>query len=253
MLLGNGDGTFQPSTNYVLNYVTDTVVAADFDGDGNLDVMAGDLYGQDIEFLKGNGNGTLQDSIDYVTPGTEGIGFIASGDLNAVADLVTTGSRGSSVDIWIGNGDGSFQPPVSYQVGSKPQGLFLADLNPSDGNLDIIAADAGDSNASHAIAVLLGNGDGTFKPVQYGACLQGIFDVTAVDLNGDGKMDLAAVCPNSNTLSIYLGNGGATFRNPVNYSTDLNPNYVVAADFSGMAQICWSPLIVGMEGTSMSS
>jgi FG-GAP-like repeat/Dockerin type I domain len=234
VLLGNGDGTFQPATNYVLNYATDTVVAADFDGDGNLDVIAGDLYGQDIEFLKGNGNGTLQDSIDYVTPGTEGIGFIASGDLNhdGITDLVTTGSRGSSVDVWIGNGDGSYQPPVSYQVGAQPQGLFLADLD-KDGNLDITAADAGDSNANHAIAVLLGNGDGTFKPVEYVAGYQGIYDVTVVDLNGDGKMDLAAVSPHDNALSIYFGNGDGTFKNPVNYSTDLNPNYVVAANFNG--------------------
>ena len=233
VLLGNGDGTFQPATNYVLNYSADTAVAADFDGDGNIDIIAGDLYAQDIEFLKGNGNGTLQDSIDYATPGTEGIGFIADGDLNhdGILDLVTTGYQGSSVDVWMGNGDGGYQPPVNYQVGSGPQGLLPADVN-NDGNLDIIAADSGDS-ASHAIAILLGNSDGTFQPVQYVAGNQGVYDVIAGDFNGDGKLDLAAVTPNTNTLSLYYGKGDGTFQNPVNYSTDLNPNYVVAADFNG--------------------
>ena len=176
--------------------------------------------GRRYRIAKGNGNGTLQDTIDYATPGTEGIGILASGDLNhdGAADLVTVGSQGSSVDVWIGNGDGSFQPPVSYQVELGPQGVCLADLD-KDGNLDIIVADAGDSDASHAIAVLLGKSDGTFAPAQYVAGFVGTISVTAVDLNGDGKMDLAAVSPHNNSLSLYYGLGNGTFRNPVNYST----------------------------------
>ena len=203
VLLGNNDGTFQPSTNYVLNAGTATVVAADFDGDGNLDVIAGDHtpvvhvdpWGDDIELLKGNGNGTLQGTIDYATPGTEGIGIIASGDLNrdGAADLVTVGSQGNSVDVWIANGDGSFQPPVSYQVGSGPQGVSLADLD-KDGT-DIIVADAGDSDASHAIAVFLGQErrrNLCTRPVRR-RLRRNNLRYLLYDLNGDGKMDLAAI------------------------------------------------------------
>ncbi len=233
VLLGNDDGTFQPATNYAFNYYTDTLVAADFNGDGKLDVIAGDLYAQDIEFFKGNGNGSLQSSIDYSMSGTEGLGFIASGDLNhdGAPDLISTGSYGNVVDVWIGNGDATYQPPVSIPVGVEPRGLFIADLN-KDGNLDIVAANASDTSA-HALSILFGNGDGTFKPVQYLAGIAKTYAVTAVDLNGDGNMDLASVCPNNNSLSIYFGNGDGTFKTPVTYSTDSNPNAIVAADFNG--------------------
>ena len=166
-----------------------------------------------------------------------------------MADLVTTGNRGSSVDVWIGNGDGSYQPPVSYQVGSQPQGLVLADLN-NDGNLDIVAADAGDSNANHAIAVLLGNGDGTFKPVQYVAGLQGIFDVTAVDFDGDGKMDLAAVCPNQKYAEYLHWQRGRHLQESRQlqhrFKSQLRRRRRLQRRWP--TQICWSPLIVGDGG-----
>jgi hypothetical protein len=233
VLLGNDDGTFQPSTNYVFNNGIDAVAAADFDRDGRVDVLLGDLNSRDIEILKGNGNGTLRGTIDYATPGTEGIGYIASGDLNhdGAADLITVGHKADVVDVWIGNGDGSFLSPVSYQVGNGPQGLCLADVN-GDGNLDIIVANSTDTN-DRAMAVLLGNSDGTFKPAQYITGRDNTFAVTAVDLNGDKKLDLATVSPNSNSLSLYFGNGDGTFQDPVSYSTDGNPTYVSAADFNG--------------------
>ncbi len=234
VLLGNNDGTFQPATNYVFNYYVDTVVSADFDGDGNLDVIAGDYTFRYTEFIKGNGNGTFQSSIDYQAPGTKGIASIANGDVNhdGVVDLVATTFPGPGVNVWIGNGDGTYQPPISYTVGIGPEGLCLADLN-NDGNLDIVAADLGDPDPSQTLSILFGNCDGTFKPVQYLAGLPQMRDVAAVDLNGDGNLDLAAVAPNSNTLSIYYGKGDGTFQSPVNYSTDVNPIHIVVADFNG--------------------
>ena len=143
-------------------------------------------------------------------------------------------------------------------MGSGPQGVSLADLN-KDGNLDIIVADAGDTDASRAIAVrFLGKSDGTFAvPPSTSPASVGTISVTAVDLNGDGRgWDLAAVSPHNNLLSLYYGLGNGTFRNPVNYSTanytigvpdtnltDYNPTYVASLPTSTATtnQIWWSP------------
>ncbi len=74
ILLGNGDGTFQPRSpmRWVRNPAS--IVAGDFTGDGHLDLAVGDLgwskYGyvsgvptsgtDDVSILLGNGDGTFQ-------------------------------------------------------------------------------------------------------------------------------------------------------------------------------------------------
>ncbi|HEV3084524.1 MAG TPA: FG-GAP-like repeat-containing protein, partial [Gemmataceae bacterium] len=234
--LGNGDGTFQPPTNYVAGVSPDCLAVGDFNRDGMLDIAAADYMGGDFAVLQGNGNGTFQAATD-VTVGSYALYAsapydIAEGDLNhdGVPDLVVTDWRASTVNVLLGNGDGTFQPPVSYAVGTSPYGVVLADLT-GDGALDIITANR-DADASHDISILRGNGDGTFQPATYVADGTGTNSVAVADLNGDGKPDLAATNLNDRTLSIMFGNGDGTFQTPINYSTDIDPTQVVVADLN---------------------
>jgi len=234
--LGNGDGTFQPPTNYVVGISPDCLAIGDFHQDGNLDIAAADYMGGDFAVLQGNGNGTFQAATD-VTVGSYALYAsapydIAEGDLNhdGVPDLVVTDWRANTVSVLLGNGDGTFQPPVSYAVGTSPYGVVLADLT-GDGALDIITANR-DADASHDISILMGNGDGTFQPATYVADGSGTNSVAVADLNGDGKLDLAATNLNDRTLSIMFGNGDGTFQKPINYSTDIDPTQVVVADLN---------------------
>jgi streptogramin lyase len=233
VLLGNGDGSLQPAVTYVVGHSPDALVTGDFHGNGHLDIAIADYVGSDIEILQGTGTGTFQAAIAYGT-GTGGATAIAAGDLNhdGKPDLVVANPRNNTVSVLLGNGDGSFQPPVTYPVGVGPTSVQLADLS-GNGNLDIITANAFAPDPNHAISVLLGNGDGTFRPATYVAAGSGADAVVAADLIGDGKMDLAVTNRADRTLSILFGNGDGTFQNPVNYSTDPGPNGVVAGDLNG--------------------
>ncbi|HKW34189.1 MAG TPA: VCBS repeat-containing protein, partial [Candidatus Acidoferrum sp.] len=84
IFLGNGDGTFQAPTNLVSGRFTGTFVIADFNGDGNLDIVAANELDANAEIWLGNGNGTFNSPTLLNTNGATGVyprGMVA-GDFN---------------------------------------------------------------------------------------------------------------------------------------------------------------------------
>ena len=117
----------------------------------------------------------------------------------------------------------SFTAPVPYNVGSAadgfvpnaaPAAVATADFN-GDGKLDLIVA----HRADNSVYILLGNGDGTFKPADQVAVGEGIQgDVFVGDFNNDGKLDLF-LPGTSNQAIVLLGNGDGTFGSPIDSSS----------------------------------
>jgi hypothetical protein len=210
ILLGNGDGTFQPpqlaQTAGSQLYYPLALAVGDLNGDGRLDIAtANNSIG--VSVLLGNGDGTFQ---PYKLLGSsQGPTWITSGDFNndGIPDLAVTTSAGT-VDISLGNGDGSFQTftPIATGNGSNPESAAAADLD-GDGNLDLVVAGYG----ANGMGVLLGNGDGTFLPIEYYASGAGPISVTVSDLNLDGVPDVVTTNLNANSLSLFEGNGDGTF------------------------------------------
>ena len=123
MLLGNGDGSFQPQvTDAVGTYSTSiAMVAGDFNGDGRTDLAATSYYGTYANFtgavsvLLSNGDGTFQPQMTYAVGSQPRA--IVSGDFNGDGrtDLAVAGDYG--VDLLLGNGDGTFQRPSRVSMG----------------------------------------------------------------------------------------------------------------------------------------
>jgi hypothetical protein len=228
VLLGNGDGTFQPAVQYAAGIGPEAIVAGDFTRDGHVDLAVANVYSNDVSILLGNGDGTFQPPVQYAV-GLQPEGIVA-GDFTGEGrlDLAVSNWDSNTVSVLLGNGDGTFQPAVQYVVGVWPLGIVAADFT-GDGHLDLAVAD----RKSNAISVLLGNGDGTFQPaVQYevGSVPEGI---VAGDFTGDGHLDLAVSNRGSLTISVLLGNGDGTFQPAVQYAAGTAPSGLVAADFTG--------------------
>ena len=102
VLLGNGDGTFQPYVHYATGNPSGSVVCADVNGDGKLDVIVVNNVGNTIAVLLGNGDGTVQASISY-SVGSSPRAAVA-GDFNGDGrtDLAVANLQGNNVSVLLG-------------------------------------------------------------------------------------------------------------------------------------------------------
>jgi VCBS repeat protein len=202
ILSGDGSGKLKLSNTYSMYSPGNQITTGDFNGDGNLDLL---ILGIDktsqvwsYAVFLGNGDGTFQGPItsfetpQYYNSSSTSI-VVADFNNDKIPDVAIGGISNDSVAVLIGNGDGTFVPPVFVYDGGAPT-LVSADFN-GDGNADIVAGDA----------LLLGNGNGTFKAATFPSSLFSFQAMFTADVNGDGKPDLIG------GSEVALGKGDGSF------------------------------------------
>jgi uncharacterized repeat protein (TIGR01451 family) len=231
VLLGNGAGALAAPVAYDVGPSPNAVALADFDGDGDLDVVAGvvGLPGA-LWVLRGNGDGTLQAAVPYrrTTPVT-GVA-VSDFDGDAKVDLAFTNGQhpGANLGLLLGNGDGTFQIDRYYPTEAIPQDVAVTDFN-RDGNPDVVVANSGGTTAT----VRLGAGDGTLLAPNHYPVGSNPSDVAVGDFNGDSNPDFVTANLGSSNVTVRLGNGNGTFQAPVNYSTIFGALGVSTGDVNG--------------------
>jgi hypothetical protein len=157
-------------------------------------------------------------------------------------DLATLDLGSNTVSVLLGNPGGSFQPARSSYAGNgyPLQSLAVGDFN-EDGKLDLATGSNLYETYQYGVddvIVLLGNGDGSFRPPVYlGTDLPAVAVATG-DLNGDGNTDLFVAAwddtSQSGSLNVVLGHGDGTFAPATTVGpNDGYPPSPVLADFDG--------------------
>jgi VCBS repeat protein len=221
VLLGNGDGTFAAAvSNPTPGYSPYTITAADLNGDGFVD-LAVTAYTDGpaavgILLANNDKSGTFQAPTYYTVDGEPD--FVAFGDLNkdGNVDMAVTLYDGNiypgTIEIALGNGDGTFNTGVDYASSafgaglsnSEPADIQMIDWN-GDGNLDLVYV----NSRVGALAIMLGNGDGTVSaPVEF-PVTEYAWGMALADVNNDGAVDVLVGNDESGGFSVLLNGAGS--------------------------------------------
>ena len=242
VLLNKGNGTFQNHVDYG-TAGANFVAVGDFNRDGLMDVAVtnGGYPSGMVTVLLGNPDGTFARTTSYSTSSAPFFARgIAAASLtgNGKLDLITsnpgvfsqTAGTIGQISVLQGNGDGTFQSLTSFPGGGG--NMAIADFN-GDGRLDVaIPGPQNDNFLGTSVAVLLGNGDGTFQSGNDYGTSTGPITVADGDFNGDGKTDLVVVNYGSAKISVLLGNGDGTFQAHVDYAVGVEPTSAAVGDFN---------------------
>ncbi len=235
VLFNAGDGTFATAVDVLAGAGPAAITAVDLNGDGSIDLAVAD-WDQDggaVIVLINDGSGRFAAAPSLATDTQPA--SIAAADLNGdgKVDLAVTNGA-DKVTVFLGHGDGTFAPGVDYTTGMFPSSVAAADLN-GDGSIDLAVANSnleGDP-IDDTVSVLLNQGDGTFAPKVDYRTGRTPFGVVALDLNGDGKPDLATANEWVDRVSVLMNQGDGTFAPKIDVPTNGGSMAIAGADFDG--------------------
>lgn len=232
VLMGNGDGTFQPYTSYPAGGAPSRIYSTDINNDGILDLIESSSNG--IFVLIGQANGSFLPATQYLTGLSSVDVTIADFDGDSITDMVSSthiNTLNSELSFLKGNGNGTFASPISIFSMTYPEN-FIAGISSDDvdydGIKDLIVVNSG--NSINRIEIYSGNGNGTFNSPVFYATSHNPYYIYLTDFDNDSINEI--VVEAGNGFSVLKGNNNGTFDPYQYFSAVGTPNSLAIEDFN---------------------
>ncbi|MCC6675979.1 MAG: VCBS repeat-containing protein [Phycisphaerales bacterium] len=206
---GDRDGS---NSVYRVSRTPTSLAAADFNGDGRLDIAAPGSIGNSVAVVLGREfpGGPIMYSAGSDTPTGAGPRDLAVADFNGDGklDIATVNNTADSMSLLLGLGDGRFVPTPAIALGDGPVGVVTTDFE-GDGDADLAAI----NNLSSRVSLLRNSGAGAFT-VESRIVGGGPAGIALADEDGDGDQDLFIACSSARTVQVLRNEAGAFTAEP---------------------------------------
>lgn len=221
-----------PANNIPLPAAPQAVAFADFNNDGRTDIAAGLGSNNSVAVSLASAGGSFNAATTFAVAASAF--SLATSDFNndGQADLAVAGgsfSGSSTLVILLGNGTGGFSQSSEPLTVNSPLSLAAGDFN-GDNRADVAVLTSTSSTGTPAVTVYNGVGDGRVaNPTSYnvGSNPRGL---RAVEINGDGRLDLVTLSRDSNSATILLNNNG--FFSVSNFLAGISPLGLSTGDYN---------------------
>ena len=234
-----------------------SIVLADFNRDGKLDVAVANSGSKNVTILLGDGKGGLTQATGSPFPAGDNPNDIAVGDVNGDGkpDLAFANHDTHYVTVLLGDVRGAFAPapgsPVTVNSRPHPHGIAFGDFN-GDHNLDFVIDDWGNNR----VTVVFGDGKGNFASpgVSFAVGQMPYQRVRAADVNKDGFADVITTNFESGDVTVLLGDGKGGFsQSPGSpFKANRHPFGVATSDVNGDGKLDLAVVNFSGQGTDTS-
>jgi FG-GAP-like repeat len=228
------DGALEQRAEVPLAWRSNMAIFADVNRDEVPDLVTASGAGALLQVVLGQVDGSFRAAVTYPTPGGPAAMAAAHLDGDAFLDLgVLLGSSGR-LGVLTGDGDGAFQPVVTHQLAADPVAMALVDLD-GDGALELATAHLLFDGVRTWSREAQGWAPGITAPLRYP-----VRSLVALDADGDGRMDLAAVQSGASTgqedpegMVVLRGRGDGGLAPAAYHAAGYLSNAIAVADVNG--------------------
>jgi hypothetical protein len=220
----------------------------DLDTDGDLDILSVSVGDGKIAWYENDGSASFTENIISVSAEYPYDAYAADLDGDGDNDVITA-SKGDDTIAWFENdGAETFSEHIISTSAEGAEKIHAADLD-GDGDIDVLSASADDNKIAWY------ENDGAIPPAFSERAIStnamAAQSVYAVDLNGDGNMDVLSASYNDNKIAWYENDRSVppAFTPHVISNIAVNPESVCAADLNvdglvdvlcvGQTEIAW--------------